>query len=346
LRAYPVDVVAPFLRELYRRAFAKGSLEQRPGIWTDWRGRCPQIQENLPAHLAERLQAMETARSGCAAMDYFARELVELGYMHQHARRWFASWWVHVENLPWELGADFFFRHLLDADAATNTLSWRAVAGLDPRCDPYVLQRSELEQHCAPEILADTSGLDRIAKGAVDARPVEELADLSVQKMRGVERLGRISGRVGLWLHADDLLLEDSPLANNCAVAIAGFLPKTMLKAISVARAAFETMALEDGLERAEQHFDCEARGGEVEELAPALVAWATENQLTHVLALAPFVGPWADEVKDIRAQLEQAGVRLHLYRRATDTRLFSRVGDGFNAFCRRLQPSSRRRAG
>ena len=43
---------------------------------------------------------------------------------------WFASIWVFTLDLPWELGADFFLRHLLDGDPASNTLSWRWVAGL------------------------------------------------------------------------------------------------------------------------------------------------------------------------------------------------------------------------
>jgi deoxyribodipyrimidine photo-lyase len=43
---------------------------------------------------------------------------------------WFASIWIFTLRLPWELGADFFLRHLIDGDPASNTLSWRWVAGL------------------------------------------------------------------------------------------------------------------------------------------------------------------------------------------------------------------------
>jgi deoxyribodipyrimidine photo-lyase len=64
-------------------------------------------------------------------MDAIARELIATGYLHNHARMWWASYWIHVERLPWELGADWFLRHLLDADPASNTLSWRWVAGND-----------------------------------------------------------------------------------------------------------------------------------------------------------------------------------------------------------------------
>ena len=95
-------------------------------------------------------------------MDRFARELIATGYLHNHARMWWASFWVHVERLPWELGADFFFRHLLDADPASNTLSWRWVAGLQTRGKSYLVRRSNLRRFADPSLLEDESGLERL----------------------------------------------------------------------------------------------------------------------------------------------------------------------------------------
>lgn len=63
-------------------------------------------------------------------MDALTRELIATGYLHNHTRMGWASYWIQVARLPWELGADWFFRHLLGADPASNTLSWRWVAGL------------------------------------------------------------------------------------------------------------------------------------------------------------------------------------------------------------------------
>ena len=72
---------------------------------------------------------MIEARSGIPAMDAWTSELIETGYLHNHARMWYASIWIHTLKLPWTLGAEFFLRHLLDGDVASNTLSWRWVAG-------------------------------------------------------------------------------------------------------------------------------------------------------------------------------------------------------------------------
>jgi deoxyribodipyrimidine photolyase len=55
-------------------------------------------------------------------------ELRDIGYLHNHARLWFASIWVFTLRLPWQLCANFFLRYLLDGAPASNTCSWRDAA--------------------------------------------------------------------------------------------------------------------------------------------------------------------------------------------------------------------------
>ena len=78
-------------------------------------------EEELPAEIAE-------GRTGLVCMDETVRELVETGYIHNHARMWFASFVVHFRKLGWRAGERFFYRHLLDGDPASNALSWQWVA--------------------------------------------------------------------------------------------------------------------------------------------------------------------------------------------------------------------------
>ena len=52
--------------------------------------------------------------------------------------------WVHTLKLPWELGADFFLTHLLDGDPASNTLSWRWVAGLHTQGKNYLASEENI----------------------------------------------------------------------------------------------------------------------------------------------------------------------------------------------------------
>jgi deoxyribodipyrimidine photolyase len=48
---------------------------------------------------------------------------------------WFASIWIFTLELPWQLGAEFFMQHLYDGDAASNTLGWRWVAGVQTQAN-------------------------------------------------------------------------------------------------------------------------------------------------------------------------------------------------------------------
>jgi len=115
LQIHKPAAVEKFLQEVVWRSYWKGWLELRPGVWRDFVDFTPAAEP-----LAESMRA---GRSGCEAMDAFARELVSTGYLHNHARMWWASFWIHRAGLPWRDGAQFFLDHLLDADAASNTLS-------------------------------------------------------------------------------------------------------------------------------------------------------------------------------------------------------------------------------
>ena len=51
---------------------------------------------------------------------------------------WFASIWIFTLDLPWQLGAEFFMQNLYDGDAASNTLGWRWVAGVQTQGKHYL----------------------------------------------------------------------------------------------------------------------------------------------------------------------------------------------------------------
>jgi deoxyribodipyrimidine photo-lyase len=121
-----------FLAEVWWRTYWKGWLELRPGIWAAYlRGLTASLNRlAVEPGLAARAEAAMQGETGIDGFDHWARELVATGYLHNHARMWFASIWIFTLRLPWELGADFFLRHLIDGDPASNTLSWRWVGGL------------------------------------------------------------------------------------------------------------------------------------------------------------------------------------------------------------------------
>ena len=138
-QAHGLEGAEKFIQEVFWRSYFKGWLERRPGIWNSYvQGVHEDLEEvNSDPNMEARLARAESGETGITCFDAWANELTETGYLHNHSRMWFASIWVFTLHLPWRLGADFFYRHLLDGDPASNTLGWRWVAGLHTRRKPY-----------------------------------------------------------------------------------------------------------------------------------------------------------------------------------------------------------------
>lgn len=165
LRTHPRGA-EKFLAEVWWRTYWKGWLELRPGIWAAYRQGVQAGLNRLAVEpgLAARTEAAMLGETGIDGFDHWARDLVTSGYLHNHARMWFASIWIFTLRLPWELGADFFLRHLMDGDPASNTLSWRWVAGLHTPGKTYLAT--------ADNIARNTNGRFHPKGLATDAPPL------------------------------------------------------------------------------------------------------------------------------------------------------------------------------
>lgn len=91
--------------------------------------------------------------TGLPCMDGFIRDLNYGGYVHNHARMWFAAYVVHWLKVDWREAADWFEHHLLDGDKASNHLSWQWVASTFSS-KPYYFNKENLarytgEKYCA-----------------------------------------------------------------------------------------------------------------------------------------------------------------------------------------------------
>lgn len=69
------------------------------------------------------------ANTGIKAIDQTVSHLTETGYMHNHARMWFASLAGNIAQTHWYQPARWMYYHLLDGDLASNTLSWQWIVG-------------------------------------------------------------------------------------------------------------------------------------------------------------------------------------------------------------------------
>ena len=329
-----------WLQEVCWRRYWKGWMEAHPDVWSSWRRQVRALRGTLSAQTLERVEQVAEGRSGVACMDQIARELVDTGYLHNHARMWWASFWIHVEQLPWELGADFFFRHLSDADPASNTLSWRWVAGIQTRGKTYLVRRSNIEKY-APCYLADSeAGAERIADGFVSARLVQHPGNVRRELPVCATDYKPLGERTGLWLHADDLLPEIGPLAGAAPACVAACLCEPVYEGVyGLSRSRVDALRIvtRDGVSRAASHYRCKAEVLEGDDPVNGLVEWARENALSAVVAFMLFVGPTSDMLPRLRRGLEAVGVCLTLVRRPSDQEAFSLATAGFFPFWQKM---------
>ena len=125
-----------FIQEVLWRTYWKGWLELRPNVWTDYLSELNQIKNELQNN-EDYLSAID-GKTNIDCFNEWVKELKDNNYLHNHTRMWFASIWIFTLELPWQLGAEFFMQHLYDGDAASNTLGWRWVAGVQTQGKHYL----------------------------------------------------------------------------------------------------------------------------------------------------------------------------------------------------------------
>ena len=125
-----------FIQEVLWRTYWKGWLELRPNVWNEYLIELNNFREDFNKD-QNYLNAIE-GKTNIECFDKWVNELKENNYLHNHTRMWFASIWIFTLELPWQLGAEFFMQHLCDGDAASNTLGWRWVAGVQTQGKHYL----------------------------------------------------------------------------------------------------------------------------------------------------------------------------------------------------------------
>lgn len=267
LDAHGPEEAGKFIEEVFWRSYFKGHLETRPAIWTRYDALVAEGKDRIASQSGLR-RAYESAVTGSTGIDGFddwARELTDTGWLHNHTRMWFASIWIFTLGLPWALGADFFLRHLVDGDPASNTLSWRWVAGLHTRGKVYAARADNIRRYTDGRF--SPQGLNESPEAIEEDDPP------------GLEPLPRPdpvpNGGIALLLHLDDLHPENLPLGEAKVIRIGALVAHAPDAVAHVRRADEQAMA--DALERAKAYFGCDA--------GPATEGWAGD---------LPTVTPWA----------------------------------------------------
>jgi deoxyribodipyrimidine photo-lyase len=319
-----------FLHEVCWRTYWKGWLEQRPQVWRGYRlalTRRVRAMEKSPTLLEAYDEAID-GRTGIDCFDAWTHELRDTGYLHNHARMWFASIWIFSLRLPWELGADFLLRHLVDGDAASNTLSWRWVAGLHTQNKPYLATVENIVEFTAGRFNPRRKFIDDNARPLnwEDLGPLEPIPEVLVPEP-GL--------RTGILLTDEDLSPQSWPDVPHGAVSLAGLCSVDLRSPIAVGEIAraFSFGAMTDGLTRAGTHFGLTPQRLEDEDWVRSLEAWARAENLEQIVTAYAPQGPVSERLAAARRKLEPAGLRLVEVRRAWDEMAWPHATKGFFQF-------------
>jgi len=246
---------------------------------------------------------------------------------------WFASIWIFTLRLPWTLGADFFLRHLIDADAASNTLSWRWVAGLQTVGKTYLATADNIARYTngrfAPVGLAGEAV-------ALTEPPIEAARDLgesprhdpaqpsillvTPEDMHPESAFDGVTGFHSLIIASDPSLLWGDGARRFVAAAAA------------------------DTLARAAAHYDRPATIIERLDME-ALIAAANAAGVRRIVTPYAPVGPVADQLTRLTPLLAREGVTLAQVRRDWDSAFWPHAKKGFFAFKERI-PALLRQSG
>ena len=330
LGKHRIRAAEKFVDEVCWRTYWKGWLEQRPDVWSSYLTELEmdRASVSLNPHLRETLLDAERGTTGLAVFDIWSRELAETGYLHNHARMWFASIWIFTLGLPWTLGADFFYRHLLDGDPASNTLSWRWVAGLHTPGKHYVAKASNIVKFTDGRF--DPAGELNETPAPLDAAPLPAPSRLrsTINVTPGTP--------VVLLVGEDDLHPESLPLAGESVKAVAVLPPDSGYRNVAPLVREFRAAALQDAAARAAAHFKVPVMLLGVSPV-DALKVMARKAG-TDRLAIAEVpVGPSRTTFDQLVTELAGSGLAVVEVRRPWDQAFWPHANKGFHSLKSRI---------
>ena len=175
LSQYNLQKVDKFIQEIFWRVYWKGWLEHRSEVWRDF-------VDSDPTYSEEEYKKAINGETGIECFDDWVKELKTENYLHNHTRMWFASIWIFTLNLPWELGARFFMKHLFDGDAASNTLSWRWVAGIQTQGKNYLARESNIRKFTNQRYTNTSLNENALPLGNPKIYPLQEVRHLHTKQ--------------------------------------------------------------------------------------------------------------------------------------------------------------------
>ena len=330
LRAHSLHQAEKFVQEVIWRTYWKGWLEHRPAVWRSYLSTLDNLHDELAENISLSQQHDDAVqgRTGIECFDFWVAELKQYGWLHNHARMWFASIWIFTLNLPWQLGASFFYDHLLDGDPASNTLSWRWVAGLQTLDTAYTARADNIARY--------TKGrFDPHGQLALEAVPLPSIGHPSLEPLRDCDRLTAsddlfhqpevLMGNTGFLTHDEDLSPTDHP--DSVSASAHAILTPSPQKSTFPLKQAFLNELVENGAERLSQSVSRDViRVSSSDEV----LSWAKDQSLDCVVTPFAPIGDTADYTDQILQTLSSHGIKVLISQRQWDHTFYPHAKKGF----------------
>jgi len=260
-----------FIQEIMWRTFWKGWMELRPNVWTDYLLELKTVKDKYKDD-----QSYQKAISGLTDIECFNKwvaELKENNYLHNHTRMWFASIWIFTLELPWQLGAEFFMKHLYDGDPASNTLGWRWVAGIQTKGKNYLASEWNIKKFSNNRFKNIKLKKNALPKKSEKFYPVSKNVFINSE----------IIANKNLLVFENNLSLELSDLINNKFNKIQLITNKNQNRKIKLSEKNinFKLQLFEDQKKRLEdKSIECEILDiSEIEDIADAYLFYPTVGE-------------------------------------------------------------------
>jgi deoxyribodipyrimidine photo-lyase len=325
------EEVEKLVQEVVWRTYWKGWMEQHPDVWHRYLASV-RDPDSLGSGTKEEIQSLKHGFSRIPCMNDWAAELQSIGYLHNHQRMWFASIWIFTLKLPWELGAKFFLEHLLDGDPASNTLSWRWVAGLQTKGKRYLATPENISRFTEERWTPEKGSLADEADAVTETPSFSSSPDSNGGYLVSTVTSISSSSNQALLIHPEDLHPESLPLNKNCIRAVVVY-RSTIMESHTPSHLVVQSVssALDDATARIRLHFPT----------APCLESndsreislFLKENRIEIVVTPRVFLGFLTPQLKILSLLLRHEGIPVQQLERSYDERYLRYATRGFFPF-------------
>ena len=306
LRKNSLSSLEKFIQEIFWRTYWRGWLEMRPDVYRDYE--TGQAETILPG------------KTGIKCFDHWTDELIETGYLHNHARMWYASIWIFTLRKSWVSGANFFKDYLIDWCPASNTLGWRWVAGLQTQGKIYVAKADNIKLFTNNRFFPN---------GELNESPVfEDRLWKTYEKSSYIpyEKPNfSTSNDIGLVLNKNDLTLNNYLSEKQIRFEGCIFYNLKYQESKSLAVQKFESGLIEHLSQELKDFYFCQTKN--------SLVSWAKGKKLRYLIFPFETVGNKYFMTSEFINELRSQNIEPIFYMRDWDSSAFPYASKGFFPF-------------